>query len=161
MAAETAGLEFERELEFSPAIVFDALIDPGLIAGWLGDASVDPRQGGHYDLVWLTSSSFPPTFGTITGILEPYSLTIATDNRGEIGFRLEEVPGGARGTSTKLHLTVRVVVDAAFIARVRADWLSNLDQLAEVLRGHPVDWANWDRDRAEVWRGYLRLTAEH
>ncbi|HEY9498314.1 MAG TPA: SRPBCC domain-containing protein [Terrimesophilobacter sp.] len=161
MAAEIAGLEFEREFEFPPAIVFDALVDPELIAGWLGEASVDPRQGGHYDLVWLTSGSFPPTFGTITDILEPSFLTIATDNRGEVGFRLEEVPGGSRGTSTVLRVSVRVVVDAAFVARIRADWLSNLDQLSELLRGHPVDWANWDRDRAEVWRGYLDRAAQH
>ena len=161
MAAETVGLEFERELEFPPAIVFDALIDPELIAGWLGDASVEPRQGGHYDVVWLTSSSFPPTSGTITRIVEPHSLTVVTDNRGEVGFQLEEVPGGSRGTSTVLRVTVRVVVNAAFVARVRADWLSNLDQLSELLRGHPVDWANWDRDRAEAWRGYLGLIVEH
>lgn len=161
MAAGTVGLEFEREFEFPPAIVFDALIDPELIAGWLGEASVDPRQGGHYDLRWLTSSSFPPTFGTITQILEPWSLTVATDNRGEVGFRLEEVAGGSRGTSTVLRVSVRVVVNAVFVARVRADWLSNLDQLSELLRGHPVDWANWDRDRAEAWRGYLGLAAEH
>lgn len=161
MAAEEVGLEFEREFEFPPAIVFDALVDPELVAGWLGDAFIEPRRGGRYDLVWLTSSSFPPTFGTITHILEPHSLAVATDNRGDVGFRLEEVPGGSRGTSTVLHVTVEVVVDAAFVARVRADWFSNLDQLGELLRGHPVDWANWDRDRSEVWRGYLGTIAKH
>lgn len=161
MAAEEVGLEFEREFEFPPAIVFDALIDPELVVGWLGDASVELRDGGRYDVVWLTSPSFPPTFGTIIRLREPHSLTILTDNRGELGFRLEEVPGGSRETSTVLHVTLRVVVDAAFVTRVRADWLSNLDQLGGLLRGHPVDWANWDRDRAEVWRGYLDLAAEH
>lgn len=159
MAVESVGLAFEREFEFSPAIVFDALIDPDLIIGWLGDAHVDPRQGGHFDVIWLTSSSFPPTSGTITSILEPQLLTVVTDNRGEVDFRLEEVAGGPRGTSTVLRVSVRVAVDDAFIARVRADWLSNLDQLGELLRGHPVDWDNWDRDRAAVWQGYLRSHA--
>lgn len=160
MAAEEVGLEFKREFEFPPAIIFDALIDPELIAGWLGDADVEPQVGGCYDLVWLTSASFPPTRGTITMLDEPNALDVMTDNRGEFGFRLSEVAGGPRGTSTVLCTNVRVAVDAAFLPRVKADWMSNLDQLEELLRGHPVDWENWDRDRAGIWRSYLATAAQ-
>lgn len=155
MTPASLELVFERDLEFPPSVVFDALIEPDLLAGWLADADVEPQLEGCYDLVWLTSSSYPPTQGTITTLDEPVLLEIQTDNRGDISFRLESYPGGPFGTATRLVTTVHVAVDSAFVPRVKADWLSNLDQLDALLRGHPVDWVNWDRDRAEAWRGYL------
>jgi uncharacterized protein YndB with AHSA1/START domain len=155
MTPATLELDFERDFEFPPSIVFDALIEPDLIAGWLAAADVEPQLDGCYDLVWLTSSSYPPTEGVITALEEPDLLEIETDNRGEISFSLSAMPGGPFGTSTRLVTRVRVAVDSAFVPRVKADWQSNLDQLDGLLRGHPVDWANWDRDRAEAWRGYL------
>lgn len=155
MTPDFVELEFARRLEFPPAIVFDALIDPDLIGGWLAHAVVDPHVGGTYDLVWLTSSSFPPTRGTIALFDEPHALTVETDNRGRFQFLLEASDGGPRGTSTILTTRVAASVDSAFLPRVAADWQSSLDQLDALLRGHPVDWANWDRDRAGAWREYL------
>lgn len=155
MTPAALELVFERDLDFPPSVVFDALIEPDLLAGWLADAEVEPQLDGCYDLVWLTSSSYPATQGTITALDEPELLEIETDNRGNISFRLEGHPGGPLGTATRLVTTVHVSVDAAFVPRVKADWLSNLDQLDGLLRGHPVDWTNWDRDRSEAWRGYL------
>ncbi len=148
-------LVFERSLEFPPSVVFDALIEPDLLVGWLAEADVEPQLGGCYDLVWLTSSSYPPTRGTITTLEEPELLEIETDNRGDLSFRLASRPGGPFGTTTALVTTVRATVDAAFVPRVKADWLSSLDQLDALLRGQPVDWANWDRDRSVAWREYL------
>ncbi|MEO6942009.1 MAG: SRPBCC domain-containing protein [Terrimesophilobacter sp.] len=155
MALDTTRLEFVRQLDFPPVIVFDALIDPDLLGGWLAHADVDARQGGNYDLAWLTSSSFPPTHGCITTLVEPCTLEVATDNRGTFRFELEPKPGGRRGTATTLMVNVSVTVDTAFVPRVAADWQSSLDQLDGLLRGHPVDWAHWDRDRARAWREYL------
>ena len=155
MTPASLELVFERDLEFPPSVVFDALIEPDLLAGWLADADVEPQLDGCYDLVWLTSSSYPSTQGTITALDEPELLEIETDNRGDISFRLEAYQGGPFGTATRLVTTVQVAVDSVFLPRVKADWLSNLDQLDELLRGHPVDWANWYRDRSEAWRGYL------
>jgi len=51
-------------------------------------------------------------------------------------------------------------VEPAFEARTKADWLVNLEQLEQLLRGHPVDWANWDRDHHAAWSRYLD-TAGH
>jgi uncharacterized protein YndB with AHSA1/START domain len=147
-------LEFVRHLEFPPSIVFDALIDPDLIGGWLAHAAVEPRDGGAYDLVWLTGSSFPPTKGTIILLDEPAALGVDTDNRGQFRFLLEASDGGSRGTSTILTTRVAVSVDSAFLPRVSADWQSSLDQLDNLLRGRPVDWANWDRDHADAWQEY-------
>lgn len=161
MTDGVVDLEFAREFEFSPDIVFDALVDADLVIGWLGEARIDARQGGRYDLFWLTSESFPPTTGRIVALESPRLLTVITDNRGRIEFRLEESPGGPRGTGTRLTVLVSVAIEAAFLPRVSADWWSSLDQLAELLRGHPVDWANWERDRAGVWQRYLERAAGH
>ncbi|MCB1280569.1 MAG: SRPBCC domain-containing protein [Salinibacterium sp.] len=155
MTPDRVELEFVRPFDFPPAIVFDALVDPDLIGGWLAHAVVEPRVGGSYDLVWLTSSSFPPTHGTITLFDEPHALSVESDNRGRFQFLLEPSPGGTRGTSTLLTTRVGVSVDSAFVPRVAADWQSSLDQLDALLRGHPVDWDHWDRDRSGAWREYL------
>lgn len=161
MTPDAVELEFVRRLDFPPPIVFDALVDADLIGGWLAHAVVEPRVGGSYDLVWLTSSSFPPTHGTITLVDEPMALGVDTDNRGSFQFLLEPSNGGPRGTSTILTTRVRVAVDLAFVPRVAADWQSSLDQLDALLRGHPVDWAHWDRDRADAWREYLGAAGRH
>jgi len=155
MSPDCVELAFERSLEFPPAIVFDALIDPDLLGGWLAQAKVEPHVGGAYDLVWLNSTSFPPTRGTIRVVDEPHALVIDTDNRGGFHFVLEPQVGGSRGTSTVLTVRVKVSVDEAFVPRVTADWQSSLDHLDSLLRGHSVDWANWDRDHSSAWREYL------
>jgi len=147
-------LVFERQIELSPAIVWDALVDAELVSGWLAEASIEPVEGGRYDLVWLYSIDQPPTSGTIQTLVEGELLAIGTDNRGQIVFALEEIPGGGRGSSTQLTLTVAVELDTAFVPRVRANWMISLDQLEELLRGHPVDWENWDNDHIEAWTGY-------
>jgi uncharacterized protein YndB with AHSA1/START domain len=152
-------LIFEREIELSPVIVWDALVDDDLVSGWLAEARIDPVEGGRYDLVWLYSTDQPPTAGTISRYVEHRLLVIATDNRGLIEFRLDPLEDGAeqsgpRGSGTSLRLTVALELDRAFAARVRANWMVSLDQLEDVLRGRPVDWANWDRDRIDTWAGY-------
>lgn len=147
-------LVFEREIELSPAIVWDALVDQDLASGWLAEATIEPVEGGRYDLVWLYSTDQPPTSGTIVECDEPRMLVVETDNRGRVEFRLDELTEGSRGSATLLRLAVALELDAAFAARVRANWMISLDQLEELLRGHPVDWANWDRDHIRTWTGY-------
>lgn len=160
MAPEPTELRFERAIDFPASIVFDALIDPDLVGGWLAHAEVEPRAGGRFDLVWLTSSSFPPTQGTITevsppeALKDPAVLEVSTDNRGVFRFELGAKEGGTMGSSTLLTLTVAAAVDSVFIPRVIADWQTSLDQLEGLLRGHPVDWARWDDDRGQSWKAY-------
>ena len=87
----------------------------------------------------------------------PERLTIVSERLGSFHFRLEELDGGSRGTSTRLRLTVAAQIDAPFAGRVRGTWLAALEQLAELLRGHPVDWARYpvpvSRSRPEQGRG--------
>lgn len=157
MPPDIHHFEFVREVNFAPAIVFDALVDPVLLGGWLADAHVEHEVGGAFDLVWLTSSSFPPTHGSITVLDTPVALEISTDNRGSLRFDLEEYMSIAGRSGTRLKTMVSVAVDGAFLPKVSADWQVSLDQLDELLHGRPVNWGNWDRERSAAWREYFAV----
>ena len=148
-------MHFERDFEFSPAIVWDALIDPDLVAGWLAEARIDPVLGGQYSLRWMTRPGATVVPGTIADLRPSVALQIAQQGIDTIAFRLTELEGGTRGTSTRLRVEVRAAVEPVFAARVSADWMTALDQLDDLLHGHPVDWAHWDRDRHEAWSQHL------
>lgn len=147
-------LDLERTIELPPTIVWDALIDPDLVVGWLADAAIDPRIGGRYDLTWQRDGVRRVAPGIITQLRQGRLLTVDAAQLGMVSFRLTDVPGGSRGTSTRLQLQVTLGVDPEFAAHVHADWETRLDQLEGVLRGHPVDWANWAQDHGEDWTAY-------
>jgi uncharacterized protein YndB with AHSA1/START domain len=152
----TGELHFSRSYDLPAAIVWDALVDDVLVEGWLAAARIDPRVGGLYWLGWQGGTGLAPTNGTVTAIEPPRLLSIDTDNIGSLEFTLESVPGGTRGSSTDLALTIRVDTEPRLLASTRAYWQSNFDQLEALLRGHPVDWSTWQRDRGQAWAAYLR-----
>ena len=147
------GLElvFEREYDFAPVIVWDALVDSELVSGWLAEAAIEPVLGGEYSLRYVNRTGVPLCMGRITLLQSCETLQVETECIGLLRFDLEEFEGGRRGRRTRIVLRVTTEVDPAFASRVKADWLTNLDQLDDLLHGHPVDWANWDRDRHESW----------
>lgn len=146
------GLEFQVELGFAPSIVWDALVDDILVEGWLASAEIEPRAGGAYRLNWQTGATLAPTNGVITVFDEPSKLVVDTDNIGRLEFTLAS---GARSVrNTLLRLRIEVDTDRRLLGTTRAYWLSNFDQLAELLSGRPVNWNTWQRDRGEVWASY-------
>jgi uncharacterized protein YndB with AHSA1/START domain len=149
-------LEFSRGYDLPASIVWDALIDEDLVEGWLAGARIDPRVGGEYLLNWMSGVRVAPTSGIIVAIEPRARLAIDTDNIGHLEFTLISVPGGTRGTATELHLEIRVDTDPRLLASTHAHWQSNFDQLEGLLRGHPVDWTTWQRDRGDAWAAYLR-----
>ncbi|MBX3098059.1 MAG: SRPBCC domain-containing protein [Salinibacterium sp.] len=144
-------LIFEREYDFAPVIVWDALLDSELVSGWLAEAAIEPVLGGEYNLRWVNRTALALSVGRITLLKPAELLQVETTSVGRWRFDLAEFEGGNRGTRTRVVLRVTSDVDPAFEARVKADWHTNLDQLDDLLHGHPVDWANWDRDRHEAW----------
>jgi uncharacterized protein YndB with AHSA1/START domain len=153
MGVESFG--FERDYEFPPIIVWDALIDADLVSGWLAEATITPEVGGQYNLLWLHRVGQPMSPGRIA-VLHPLErLDVETASFGRMRFELEELEGGNRGTSTRLRLTVELEIEPVFSARLKADWLTTLDQLDGLLRGHPVDWASWESQMQETWAQHL------
>lgn len=153
-------LVFERHIDLPPSIVWDALVDDVLVEGWLAVARIEPRVGGAYWLDWQSGASLAATNGVIA-IFEPRQrLRIDTDNIGSLDFLLTATPDGTRGAGTLLRLSILVDTDPRLLGSTRAYWLSNFDQLEDLLRGHPVDWRTWERDRGAIFGQYLRDASE-
>jgi uncharacterized protein YndB with AHSA1/START domain len=134
-------LSFSHQYDLPRGIVWDAFTDPDLIGGWLGDAVVEPVEGGRYRLEWVVSPDLPPAEGRIVSLDEPSLIVVETDVHGVVRVELEEVSGGVRGRSTRVDLSVTVDVSAPFRRRIADTWALGLVQLEELLRGHPVDWS--------------------
>ncbi len=111
---ERAG-EFERLIDLPRSIVWDALLDPVLIEGWL-HPTARPLEGEVHERV----DPAPDVTAVLETVLAPF---------GRLRFELDEREGGTRGTSTVL----RVQADGA-------GWDDRIDGLENLLRGHPVDW---------------------
>jgi hypothetical protein len=112
------GAQLERRIDLPRAIVWDALVDPLLVEGWLHPAArlLDGDVGELIEPADDVTAVLETT-------LEPF---------GELRFELDELEGGTRGTSTGLRLT----------AEATAGWQDRLDELENLLRGHPVDWGD-------------------
>lgn len=148
-------LFFTRDYDLPVEIVWDALVDPDLVIGWLADATIDAREGGVYDLEWIGPTYLAHTRGEIE-LLEPLqTLRIATSNIGILEFSLEVLEGGTRGGATRLGVRIESDVEPRFSANISAHWLTNLDQLEDLLRGRPVDWQHWERDRGTAWNAHF------
>jgi len=57
----------------------------------------------------------------------------------DVRISADEVPGGTRGTSTRVTVEV-AVPDPRFREALLQTWLTRLDQLENLLRGHPTVW---------------------
>lgn len=147
-------LRFERDLEFPRVIVWDALVDADLVSGWLAEAEIVPEIGGDYVLRWVLAPGAPQTRGRVQVLERPERLEVTAADQ-SLRFDLDELPGGNRGTSTRLRVTVRFELAPLAPARVKADWLTRLDQLRDLLYGHPVNWRTWGDDMRQTWARHL------
>ena len=113
---ERAG-DLERLIDLPRAIVWDALLDPVLVEGWLHPAA-RLLAGDVHERV----DPAPHATAVLETTLEPF---------GRLRFELDERDGGTRGTSTFLRLQA-----------ASAGWDDRIDGLENLLRGHPVDWGD-------------------
>jgi uncharacterized protein YndB with AHSA1/START domain len=141
-------LVLERRLDLPRAVVWDALVDPVLAEGWLHPSArlAGEEVEGGFDPIEFVEPESPEAVAV---------LHVDSAELGEVRFELIEVAGGTRGASTDLTLTVRSHGDARFLAPIVAGWRSRLDQLDDLLRGHPVEWQHWQRDRGADYEQYL------
>lgn len=112
------GADFERRIDLPRAIVWDALLDPVLVEGWLHPTArlLDGDVGERIEPV-------PGGTAVLATTLEPF---------GALRFELDELEGGTRGTSTALRVS----------AERPGDWADRVDDLENLLRGHPRDWGD-------------------
>lgn len=148
-------LNFAHRYEFAPSIVWDALVDPELLNGWLGDSAHQPTLGEPYEVRRLPASASSSYRGLVVRLDEFQAFVIEDDRGTSLSYRLTTQPGGNRGSVTTLEVQVAVPLEAGTARRVVADWLTSLDQLTDLLHGHPVDWRYWDRDYSSTWALHL------
>lgn len=133
-------LILEHDVDLPRPIVWDALTDAELTSGWLGHAVIDPVVGGRYSISWVGRPVYAGIDGTIDALAAPGRLVIATVPGARTEFLLDERSGGFRGTWTRLRVTVVVDDVDHQLALLSESWTIALNQLDELLRGHPVDW---------------------
>jgi uncharacterized protein YndB with AHSA1/START domain len=156
------ALTVRRLLDLPRRIVWDALVDPVLVSGWLGEADIDAVPGGRFEVrPGAPEGRRPPGLGlgVITAIAVPAELMIESSPDGRdaptrVRFALEDVPGGPRDRSTALSVTVSPAVPFPRPEEAGAAWRTHLDLLPALLHGHPVDWDRWAADCEPVWRAH-------
>ena len=119
----------QRVVDLPRAIVWDALVDPVLVEGWLhpvlrlvgGEPAVELRE------------RVDPVPGTEA------VLRVRSEELGELRLALAERAGGTRGSSTVVTVEVRLP-DRRFGGALGETWQTRLDQLEDLLRGHPTMW---------------------
>ena len=131
-------------LPFAQSIVWHCLIDPVLADGWLAHVMIDERVGGGYSIVWPTHEPHDADwFGTIDQIepLRRLRVTFAPHTLLEFTLAERESATEVEGESSSL---VRVRHESFLTAgeerSVRAFWRGRLLDLAQLLRGRPVEW---------------------
>ena len=109
--------DLERRIDLPRSIVWDALLDPVLVEGWL-HPTARLLAGDVRDRV----DPAPDRTAVLETVVEPF---------GRLRFELDEQEGGTRGTTTFLRLQA-----------AGAGWEDRIDDLENLLRGHPIDWGD-------------------
>ncbi len=127
-------MRIERVIDLPRAIVWDALVDPVLVEGWLHP---ELRLIGGEPAVALRERVDPaPGVDAV--------LRVRSEELGELSLALVERGGGTRGLSTAITVVVQLA-DPRFGGALHESWQIRLDQLEDLLRGHPT-W--WHRERS-------------
>jgi uncharacterized protein YndB with AHSA1/START domain len=144
-----------RDYDLPPAIVWDALTDPVLLEGWLGEATLDPQAGGTLVLDWLDGDHHGAAIAGEIVLIEPRSQLLVRAMEYSLALLLDALPGGARGSSSRVTISGRLPAGRSSSAEQTAHWRAHLEALEDLLRGHPVVWERWDADYGETTRRFL------
>jgi uncharacterized protein YndB with AHSA1/START domain len=133
-----AVIRFERHLLAEPAVVWVALTDPAFLSRWWGEATIDPRVGGQFDVCWFNptpSGDRLTMHGVITEFTPPHVLESAGDVHGILRWELTD--DGATGTN--LVFTSTLDLPEEFRSRTLAGWHYHLMALGDALTGGRAD----------------------
>ena len=127
--ARVDEIRLEREIDLPRVIVWEALVDPVLVGGWL-----HPSER-------LVTGTSPIEFREPDDPARAAVLEVISPSFGDVRVVLTRLEGGTRGEATRLTLTVSD--EWGRRSEREALWMLRLDQLEALLRGHPVDWSRW------------------
>ena len=135
-----AVIRFERRIGHPVERVWAAVTEPGEMIAWWGDADVDLREGGRFDVRWLNTNeegNAAHMHATIARLEPGRLLELDGDLHGVLRFELE-----ADGGATRLRFSSTLDLPDEFRTRVLAGWHTHLNALATVLDGGSVDLEN-------------------
>jgi uncharacterized protein YndB with AHSA1/START domain len=139
------GIRFVRILNAPVERVWKALVSPEGLREWLGEATVDARLGGAFEIRWDETDAMhghilefeQPTRLVIawheTSDGEPRRNATAPDDRSHLSFTLEPFRDGTR--LTLIHRLLR----RENLAGIGGGWHSHLDALASALQKGTLD----------------------
>ena len=150
----TAVIRFERRLRHPVESVWTALTDPSELIGWWGDADVDLREGGRFDVRWLNTNeegNAAHLHATITTLEPERLLELDGDIHGTLRWELEPADAG-----TLLRFSSTLELPDEFRTKVLAGWHTHLNALDTVLGGGSVDLVNIaDGEWQTIHEGYV------
>ena len=135
-----AVIRFERRLGHPVERVWSALTETDELIRWWGDADVDLREGGRFDMRWLNvdeEGNGAEMHATITELDPPRVLETSGDIHGVLRWELEP-----DGDGTLITFTSTLDLPDEFKTKVLAGWHMHLDALAEALEGGRADLVN-------------------
>jgi uncharacterized protein YndB with AHSA1/START domain len=136
-----AVIRFERRIEHPVERVWAAITEPDEMIGWWGDADVELREGGRFDVRWLNTDEEGNSAhmrATVTRLEPGRLLEVEGDIHGTLRFELE--PSGEGATTLRFSSTLDL--PGEFRTKVLAGWHTHLDALARALGGGSVDLEN-------------------
>jgi uncharacterized protein YndB with AHSA1/START domain len=135
-----AVIRFERRIGHPVERVWSAITEPGEMIGWWGDAQVELREGGRFEVRWLNTDeegNSAHMHATIARLEPQRLLELDGDIHGVLRFELEP-----DGDATLLRFSSTLELPDEFRTKVLAGWHTHLDALATVLDGGSVDLVN-------------------
>jgi len=129
-------IRLECDIDLPRGIVWEALVDPVLVEGWLHPSAR------------LVEGSTCLEFREPEHPARPAVLEVISPAFGGVRIELSRVEGGTRGESTLLELSVSDTWGRR--AEREALWALRLEQLAWLVRGRPVDWGSWAEEHREA-----------
>jgi uncharacterized protein YndB with AHSA1/START domain len=139
--AVTAAVVVRRTIAATAEEIFDAWLDPQAMAIWMRPGSilstkakVDPRVGGHYEIVMQSATETYPHTGIYRVIDRPRRLVFTWISRGtEHRESLVTVDFTARGAGTEVVVTHEQLSEAARLSH-NEGWTSALLRLDETCK---------------------------
>jgi uncharacterized protein YndB with AHSA1/START domain len=142
-------VSFERRLAHPVDRVWEALTRPDRLIGWWGDADIELREGGRFNVRWLNTDDDGDTAEMHATIakLEPQRLLLLDGDIHGL-LRWELTP---QGEATLLSFRSTLALPDEYATKVPAGWHFHLDALADALDGRSTDLVgvpNWEEIHA-------------
>jgi uncharacterized protein YndB with AHSA1/START domain len=149
---EHVTLRFKRTIAASPAAVWEALVEPSMLKGWLAEAEFDARVGGDVHLVWPGMGEMR---GTVRACDEPSLIEYTWDESdGASLVRFEVFASSDAGSTLRLIHSGSSLEGAAGFG---AGWQSHLEALDVVLTGGESTPDQRNERYEELHPGYVEV----